>query len=61
VQGNLDPAVLMAGGDGLDQAVDRILASLAGGRFIFNLGHGIVPDTPIPNVERVIARVRRQR
>lgn len=61
VQGNLDPAVLVAGGESLDQAVDHILASLAGGRFIFNLGHGIVPETPIPNVERVIARVRRQR
>ena len=61
VQGNLDPAVLVAGGAGLDQAVDRILAELAGGRFIFNLGHGIVPETPIPHVEQVIARVRRQR
>jgi uroporphyrinogen decarboxylase len=60
VQGNLDPAVLVAGGDGLDQAVDRILANLAGGRFIFNLGHGIVPETPIPHVEQVIARIRRQ-
>jgi uroporphyrinogen decarboxylase len=60
VQGNLDPAVLVAGGDGLDHAVDRILAGLAGGRFIFNLGHGIVPETPIAHVEQLIARVRRQ-
>jgi len=61
VQGNLDPAILCAGGEALDQAVDRILGSLAGGRFIFNLGHGILPETPIPHVEQVIARVRRQR
>ena len=59
VQGNLDPAMLVAGGERLDQAVDDILASLAAGRFIFNLGHGIVPETPIPHVEQVIARVRR--
>jgi uroporphyrinogen decarboxylase len=52
--------VLVAGGEALDQAVDRILAGLAAGRFIFNLGHGIVPETPIPHVEQAIARVRRQ-
>lgn len=60
VQGNLDPAVLFAGGEALDQAVDRILGQLGAGRFIFNLGHGIVPETPITHVEQVIARVRRQ-
>src|SRR5260221_8321376 len=42
VQGNLDPAVLVAGGEALDQAVDRILAGLAAGRFLFNLRPGIV-------------------
>jgi uroporphyrinogen decarboxylase len=60
VQGNLDPAILCAGGGALDHAVDRILANLSGGRFIFNLGHGIVPETPISHVEQLIARVRRQ-
>jgi uroporphyrinogen decarboxylase len=59
VQGNLDPAVLVAGGDAQDEAVDAIMDALAGGRFIFNLGHGIVPETPIANVERLVARVRR--
>ena len=59
VQGNLDPAVLLAGGDALDRAIDRILAKLAGGRFIFNLGHGILPETPIAHVERLVTRVRR--
>jgi uroporphyrinogen decarboxylase len=58
VQGNLDPAVLLAGGDGLAAAVDRILDALTAGRFIFNLGHGILPQTPIPHVEEMIARVR---
>jgi len=59
VQGNLDPLLLVAGGPRLDQAVDAILSALRGGRFIFNLGHGIVPETPIAHVERLIARVRR--
>lgn len=58
VQGNLDPMILVAGGDALDRAVDRILTALAPGRFIFNLGHGIVPETPVANVERLVARVR---
>ena len=58
VQGNLDPLVLVAGGAALDRAVDEILAALGGGRFIFNLGHGIVPETPIAHVERLVARVR---
>jgi uroporphyrinogen decarboxylase len=58
VQGNLDPLALRAGGEALDRAVDAILAALAGGPFIFNLGHGILPDTPIPHVERMLRRVR---
>jgi len=58
VQGNLDPQVLRAGGPALDRAIDLVLAALATGPFIFNLGHGILPDTPIKNVERMIARVR---
>jgi len=58
VQGNLDPLALMVGGETLDRSVDAILEALAGGPFIFNLGHGILPDTPISHVERLIARVR---
>jgi uroporphyrinogen decarboxylase len=58
VQGNLDPLTLIAGGTALDEAIDRILDSLADGRFIFNLGHGIRPETPIAHVERLIERVR---
>jgi uroporphyrinogen decarboxylase len=59
VQGNLDPLVLVAGGVALDRAVDDILSSLGGGPFIFNLGHGILPQTPIAHVEQLIRRVRR--
>src|SRR5580692_7546266 len=58
VQGNLDPLVLIAGGAALDRAVDDVLANYAKGRLIFNLGHGILPETPIAHVEQMIKRVR---
>jgi uroporphyrinogen decarboxylase len=58
VQGNLDPLVLIAGGAALDRAVDDVLANYASGRFIFNLGHGIQPETPIAHVEQMVRRVR---
>jgi uroporphyrinogen decarboxylase len=60
VQGNLDPLVLVAGGEALDRAVDAVLEAFSGGPFIFNLGHGIVPETPIAHVEQMLARVRRR-
>ena len=58
LQGNLDPLRLVAGGDALDQGVDTILEAMGGRAHIFNLGHGITPDTPIANVERLVNRVR---
>ena len=58
VQGNLDPLALVAGGRALDSAVDAVLAAFADAPFIFNLGHGIAPETPIEHVQRMIARVR---
>ena len=58
LQGNLDPMALMAGGPALEQAVDAILAAAATGPHIFNLGHGVVPATPITNVEYVMRRVK---
>jgi uroporphyrinogen decarboxylase len=58
VQGNLDPLALLAGGAALDREVDAILEAFADRPFIFNLGHGILPETPITHVERMIARVR---
>ena len=58
VQGNLDPLVLVAGGEGLDRGVDAVLEAFAGQPFIFNLGHGIVPETPIAHVETMLRRIR---
>ena len=60
VQGNLDPLVLLTGGAALDRSVDAILAAFAQGPFIFNLGHGVLPETPISHVERLVTRVRRE-
>jgi uroporphyrinogen decarboxylase len=58
VQGNLDPLALIAGGEALNQAARRILDAFAGRPHIFNLGHGILPDTPITHVEQLLAQVR---
>ncbi|MBC7986391.1 MAG: uroporphyrinogen decarboxylase [Sphingomonadaceae bacterium] len=58
VQGNLDPLALVAGGAALDGAIDRIIGAFAQRPHVFNLGHGILPDTPIAHVERMLARVR---
>ena len=59
VQGNLDPLALLAGGAVLDRSIDAILAALSQGPFIFNLGHGVLPETPLDHVERLVERVRR--
>ena len=59
VQGNLDPLALIAGGEALESAVERILSSFVGRPHIFNLGHGILPDTPISNVDQLVKLVRR--
>ncbi|MBV1699948.1 MAG: uroporphyrinogen decarboxylase [Hyphomicrobiales bacterium] len=58
VQGNLDPLALLVGGAALDRSVDAILDAFSNGPFIFNLGHGILPETPVAHVERLVARVR---
>ena len=59
VQGNLDPITLFAPPDVLEQRVKEILRA-ANGRpgHIFNLGHGIVPQTPVENVQAVVRMVR---
>ena len=59
VQGNLDPLLLVAGGPHLERRVGSILAALGRGPFIFNLGHGIQPDTPIENVARLVSLVKK--
>jgi uroporphyrinogen decarboxylase len=61
VQGNLDPLALLAGGAALDRAIDGILENFATGPFIFNLGHGILPETPIAHVEQTLWRIRERR
>ena len=58
IQGNLDPLALLAGGAALDRSIDAILEAFAGGPFIFNLGHGVLPETPVAHVEQLVARVR---
>jgi len=58
VQGNLDPLALRAGGEALHSGTQRILDAFAERPHIFNLGHGILPDTPIDQVEELIARVK---
>ena len=58
VQGNLDPILLLAGGPALDGEVRRLLSAMRGRRFIFNLGHGVLPPTPPEHVGRVVDLVR---
>ncbi len=58
VQGNLDPIMLVAGGDAMNREIDRIVADLSGGGHIFNLGHGVVPETPPAHVEALTQRLR---
>jgi uroporphyrinogen decarboxylase len=58
VQGNVDPLALLAGGAALDRAVNATLEAFAARPFIFNLGHGILPETPIAHVEQMLKRVR---
>lgn len=57
IQGALDPLLLRAGGAALDERVEQMLAQWGQGPYIFNLGHGILPDTPIAHVEQVLKRV----
>jgi uroporphyrinogen decarboxylase len=58
VQGNLDPLALITGGAVLDAAADRVLRAFRDRPHVFNLGHGILLDTPVAHVEQLLARVR---
>jgi uroporphyrinogen decarboxylase len=58
VQGNLDPLLLVVGGIALAEAVEEIRAALGRGPFVFNLGHGIVPETPPEHVARLTELLR---
>jgi uroporphyrinogen decarboxylase len=57
IQGALDPLLLRAGGSALDARVDALIEQWGQGPYIFNLGHGVRPDTPIAHIERVVNRV----
>ncbi len=58
LQGNLDPLALLAGGEALREATTQILAAFDGRPHIFNLGHGILPETPVAHVEALVAQLR---
>ena len=58
LQGNLDPIALVEGGDALERETTRILGALGSGPFVFNLGHGVIPETPPENVARLVEIVR---
>ena len=57
-QGNLDPTILLKGGDALKTATNAILENLSDKAFIFNLGHGIIKETPIKHVEQLMDQIR---
>ena len=57
IQGALDPLLLRAGGAALDRRVDQLVEAWGAGPWIFNLGHGILPDVPIAHVEQVLKRI----
>lgn len=57
IQGALDNLLLRAGGPALDARVDALIEQWNQGPYIFNLGHGVLPDTPIEHIERTIRRV----
>ncbi len=61
VQGNLDPLLLLTGGDALESRARHILSAFAGRPHVFNLGHGIDRRTPISHVERLVATIREWR
>ncbi|WP_426954800.1 uroporphyrinogen decarboxylase [Muricoccus radiodurans] len=58
LQGNLDSRALVEGGEALERGADRILTAMRGRPFVFNLGHGITPDTPPDHVAFLAQRVR---
>ncbi|RZJ18227.1 MAG: uroporphyrinogen decarboxylase [Brevundimonas sp.] len=60
IQGALDPLLLRAGGPALDRRVDQLIEAWGQGPWIFNLGHGILPDVPIAHVEQVLKRIGAQ-
>ena len=58
LQGNLDPVAVVAGGDSMHREAESILAGLASGPFVFNLGHGLLPQTPPEHVAALVSQVK---
>jgi uroporphyrinogen decarboxylase len=58
VQGNLDPALLLAGGEAMEREVNRLVGAMREQPFIFNLGHGVLQQTPPQHVARLVSLVR---
>lgn len=61
LQGNLDPALLLVGGQALDEGIDDILEKMKNRAFIFNLGHGVLQGTPPDHVSQLVEKVRKAR
>jgi uroporphyrinogen decarboxylase len=61
IQGALDNLLLRTGGKALDARVEQLLEQWSGGPYIFNLGHGVMPDTPIAHIAQVVERVTGQK
>ena len=61
VQGNLDSLLLATGGPQLAAETTRLLGAFAGGGHVFNLGHGVLPETPPDHLAEVVAIVRDRR
>ena len=58
VQGHLDPLLLLAGGEKMERRVIELIEAYRGRPHIFNLGHGVLPQTPIPHVAKVVEIIR---
>ena len=61
VQGNLDPLLMIAGGEAMTRRARQIIDAMAGRRFVFNLGHGITPEAPPENVAELVRLIRSHR
>jgi len=60
LQGNLDPALLRQGGDGMISAIERLCAEMEGRAYVFNLGHGVIKETDPDHVATLVRAVRKQ-
>ena len=58
MQGNLNPELLVRGGKEMEETIKKILLRFNGNKHIFNLSHGVLPHTPIANVEKTIQLIR---